>query len=315
MNRKIFKSVEVKIAVFALLGLFLLVWGINFLKGTDLFKKNYHLYVVFDQNLGLSTANNVVINGVAVGTIDRIDLMPAANNKVIMRLAIDNKIQIPVNSTLTIGSAGLLSAPQIEVVYSSEPAHYQSGDTLYGIITPGLLSAMGNITVKLDNLLTSLDTSSNILKKTLQSNAVNDFEATLKNLKQSTESLNEILAANKAKINSAVSGLNSFAATLLKNDAKINTIVENLNTLSQQLADSEVKKTINEASQTFAHLDSILTAASEGKGSVGQLLVNDSLYYSLQNSLQSLDRLLIDLQKNPSKYVNVTVFGKREKKK
>jgi len=84
MNRKFFKSVEIKIAAFALMGIFLLVWGINFLKGIDLFKKNYPLYVVFDQTLGLNPANNVVINGVAVGTIDRVDLM-YSDNKVIMK--------------------------------------------------------------------------------------------------------------------------------------------------------------------------------------------------------------------------------------
>ena len=311
---KIFKSVEVKIAVFMLTGLFLLVWGINFLKGIDLFKKNYHLYVVFDQSLGLTPANSVVVNGVAIGTIDRIELMPAADNKVLIRLGIDKKISIPVQSTLTIGSSGILSSPHIEVVFSSETSYYQAGDTLYGVITPGLLSAVGNIAVKLDNLLTSLDTSTTILKKALQSDAINDFEVTLKKLRKATESLSEILAANKYKINDIVSDVNTFTNTLQKNDAKINDIVENLKILSEQLADSDVKKTVNNASQTFAHLDSILITASEGKGSLGQLLVNDSLYFNLQNSLQSLNLLLIDLQENPSKYVNITVFGKKEKK-
>jgi len=315
MNKQFFKSIEVKIAVFALLGLFLLVWGINFLKGIDLFKKSYQLYVVFDQTLGLSPANSVMINGVAVGTIDRIDLMPSANNKVIMRLGIDKKISIPDGSTFTISSSGLLGSSYVEVIFSDKTTHYRAGDTVHGVIPPGLLSAVGNITVKLDNILTSLDTSLTILKATLQSNTMNDFEETLKNLRESTASLNAILAGNKHKINNIVSDVNTFTNTLQKNDAKLNDIVENLNTLSKQLADSDIKKTINDASQTFAHLDTILTAASEGKGSVGQLLVNDSLYYNLQNSLLSLDKLLIDLQKNPSKYINVTVFGKKEKKK
>jgi len=315
MNKQFFKSIEVKIAVFALLGLFLLVWGINFLKGIDLFKKSYQIYVVFDQTLGLSPANSVMINGVAVGTIDRIDLMPSANNKVIMRLGIDKKISIPDSSTFTISSSGLLGSSYVEIIFSDKTSHYQAGDTVYGVIPPGLLSAMSNITVKLDIVLNSLDTSLTILKATLQANTMNDFEETLKNLRESTASLNAILAGNKHKINNIVSDVNTFTNTLQKNDAKLNDIVENLNTLSKQLADSDIKKTINDASQTFAHLDTILTAASEGKGSVGQLLVNDSLYYNLQNSLLSLDKLLIDLQKNPSKYINVTVFGKKEKKK
>ena len=314
MNKNFFKSVEVKIAVFALLGLFLLVWGINFLKGIDLFKKNYQLYVVFDQTLGLTPANGVVVNGVSIGTIDRIDLMPDANNKVIMKLGINQAIRIPTNSIVTISSQGLLSSPQIEIIFGDEQSYYQKNDTIYGVITPGLLSAMGDLTVKLGNILTSLDTSLNILKETLQSGAVEDFEATLKKLRTSTESLNEILAANKHKINSIVSDVTAFSATLQNNNAKFNEIVENLNTVSSQLADSDIKKAIDKASQTFAHLDSILLAASEGKGSVGQLLVNDSLYYNLQNSLQSLDALLIDLQKNPKKYINVTVFGRKEKK-
>ena len=314
-KKNLFKSVEIKIAVFILTGLFLLVWGINFLKGIDLFKKSYPLYVVFDQTLGLTPANNVVVNGVAIGMIDRIELMSATNNKVIMRLGIDKKISIPTNSTLTISSSGLLGSPYIEVIFSDETSHYQKGDTLYGVITPGLLSAVGNITIKLDNLLASLDTSSNILKNTLQSEAIHDFEVTLKNLRKSTQSLSEILANNKNKINDIVSDINTFTTTLQNNDEKFNEIIENLNNLSKQLADSDIKKAINDISQTFTRIDTLLMTTSEGKGTVGQLFVNDSLYYNLQNSLQSLDNLLIDLQANPSKYVNITVFGKKEKKK
>jgi phospholipid/cholesterol/gamma-HCH transport system substrate-binding protein len=310
MNKRFFKSVEVKIAAFALMGLFLLVWGINFLKGIDLFKKSYQMYVVFEQSLGLTPANSVVINGVAIGTIDRIELMHSAGNKVIMRLGIDKKIAIPRNSTLTIGSSGFLGSPYVEVIFGNETTHYQAGDTIYGVIIPGLMSAMGNLTANLENTITSLDTSIQILKQTLQSGAVADFEVTLAKLRETVE----VFADNKNKINYIFSDINSFTTTLKNNDAKINDIVENLNNLSKQLADSDIKKAIDEVSQTFAHLDTILLAASEGQGTVGQLLVNDSLYYNLQNSLQSLDRLLIDLQKNPSKYVNVTVFGRKEKK-
>lgn len=310
VNKNFFKSVEVKIAVFAMLGLFLLIWGINFLKGIDLFKKSYQLYVVFDQTLGLTPANNVVVNGVAIGTIDRIDLMSSAENKVLMRLGIDKKINIPTNSTLTIGSTGLLGSPCIEVIFSKETAHYHAGDTVYGIITPGLMSAMGNLTANLENIVTSLDTSINILKQTLQSGITTDLEATIEKIRI----FSETLADNRHKINGIVSDVNSFTGTLRNNDAKINDIVENLNAVSRQLADAEIKKVIDEASQTFAHLDTLLSEASEGKGSLGQLLVNDSLYYNLQNSLHSLDMLLIDLQKNPKKYINVTVFGRKEKK-
>jgi phospholipid/cholesterol/gamma-HCH transport system substrate-binding protein len=315
MNRKFFKSVEVKIAFFAVLGLFLLVWGINFLKGIDLFKKSYQMYVVFDNSLGLSTAGNVMVNGVVIGSIDKIDLLPSAENKVIIRVEVEKKIAIPRNSAFTIGSTGLLGSSCINVAFSGETQYYQKGDTVYGVITPGLMSAMSSLTANLENIVTALDTSINILKQTLQSDTKTDFDIAVHNLRESTESLSGILAAvNKNKISAIVSDVNVFTTTLKNNDAKLNDIVENLNNVSKQLADSDIKKTIDDAAQTFAHLDSILLAASEGKGSVGQLLVNDSLYYNLQNSLHSLDALLIDLQKNPKKYINVTVFGKKEKK-
>ena len=315
MNKKFFKSIEVKIAAFALLGLFLLVWGINFLKGIDLFKKSYELYVVFDQNMGLTPANSVVINGVSVGTIDAIDLMPSANNKVLMRLDIDNKVRIPLNSTVTIGSSGLFNAPQIEITYGDASSHYKEGDTLRGVLTEGLMSKIENITPKLDSLLNSLNASAVQLKNFLQPETIEDFKLIVKKLQLSASSLNEILADNKGKINSAVSGLTAFATTLKNNDVKINEIVQNLNTVSSQLADADIKKVVQNAGQTFAHLDTLLTNAQDGKGTVGQLLVNDSLYHNLQNSLNSLDKLLIDLQAHPSKYINVTVFGKKEKKK
>ena len=311
MNKKIFKSIEIKIAIFALVGLFLLVWGVNFLKGIDVFKKQYSYHVIFDNTSGLMPANLVTINGMMVGNVDKIQLMPELENRVLVTLNVNKEVRIPVNSTIRIASPSPLSSPQIEVVFSSEQKHLQHGDTVWGTITPGLLDGLSG----LGSVVSNVDTIMIAAKNLMMSGAIDNLKAAMNDLHSITQNVDNILKNNSSKVDGMMSDLNAFTAMLKNNNEKIEQIIGNFNTASSQLAEAEIKNTIDSLSFFVGRLNTLVDGMNDGKGTLGQLVVNDSLYSNLQNSLGSLDYLLKDLQANPKKYINVTVFGKKEKNK
>jgi phospholipid/cholesterol/gamma-HCH transport system substrate-binding protein len=313
MKKKIFKSVEIKIAVFAIVGLFLLVWGINFLKGLDIFKKQYSYYVVFENASGLLPSHLVTVNGLSVGIVDKIQLMPQNSNKILITINIDKNVEIPANSIARVASSNPLSSPQIEILFGNESQYLQDGDTIRSEIFAGLLDGLGEIMAHVKNIMISIDTSVNLLQKTLQSGALDNVEITLKNLRTTTDKIDNLLAVNSSKVNTIVADVQIFTNTLHKNDNKINEMIGNFNDISEKLAEAELKKTVNNAADAIGKLDSLLNKMNQGEGTLGQLMVNDSLYINLQNSLVSLDKLLIDIQKNPKKYINITVFEKKKK--
>jgi phospholipid/cholesterol/gamma-HCH transport system substrate-binding protein len=315
MKKNFFRSVEIKITIFAFAGLFLLLWGINFLKGIDIFKKQYAYYVIFDNTSGLLPAHAVTINGMSVGTIDKIQLMRNLSNKVLVTMNIDKEIEIPVNSIVRIMSPNPLSSPQIEIVFSNETDYIPKGDTIQGLLSEGLLTGLESAMGPLKNIIISLDTSIALLKQTLQSGVLTDLEVTMKNLHGTTDKIDNLLAVNTSKINTVVTDVQTFTTTLHDNNDKINRVVNNFHTISESLAEAELKKTINNAASAIGKLDSLINGVNQGEGTLGQLIVNDSLYINLQSSIVSLNELLVDIKENPKRYINITVFEKKNKRK
>jgi len=311
MEKKFFKSVEIKIAVFAIAGLFLLVWGINFLKGIDIFKKQYTYYAVFENTSGLMPSHFVTVNGLNVGIVEKIQMMPSMSNRLLVTLSVDKGINIPVNSVARIVSSNPLSSPQVEILFSKENQYIQEGDTIQAEVVAGLLDGLGS----LGDIVANIDTIVAAAKqKIVLSGALDSLKTAMEDFHSITQNIDNILKQNSPKINNVMSDIQSFTAMLNENNDKIEQIIKRLEKTSSDLAEAELKKTINNAAEAIGTFDSLLNKMNQGEGTLGQLVTNDSLYISLQNSLITLDRLLDDIQKNPKKYINVTVFGKKEKK-
>ena len=309
-KKKVFKSVEIKIAIFALVGLFLLVWGINFLRGIDIFKKQYSYYVIFENTSGLMPAHLVTINGMNVGNVDDIKLMPELSNRVLVTINVNKGVHIPLNSVIRIATPNLLSSPQIEILFSDEQKYIQKGDTVWGTIAPGMLDGLNG----LGDVVSNVDTIMIAAKNLMTSDAMDSLKSAIADFHSITQNIDNILKDNAPNINVAVSDLQSFASMLKQNNDKITNIIGKISTVSDNLAEAEIKQAIDSLSMVVGRVHAFVDNMNDGKGTLGQLVVNDSLYISLNNSLISLDRLLEDLKANPKKYINVTVFGRREKK-
>ncbi len=307
----ILKSKEVKIALWAIIALFILVWGVNFLKGIDIFKKQYKYHVVFEKTDGLLPAHFVVVNGMVVGNVDDIALLGEQNNKILVTINVNKDIKIPLNSEFLIGSPSPLSSPEVDIYFGNAKQYLQQGDTIIGTKGSNMLEGVGDLVANLKAVSHSLDTVMLSLKETMKSGTL---DSTLNNLQQISDKINIVLAHNTTKVDNIVNNVDNITTVLSNESNQLATIITNLNQFSTKLSSEEFLSALDDISLAIGRVDSILNKVENGQGTVGQLVVDDSLYVNLKNSMNSLDKLLIDIKENPKKYINVTVFGKKEKK-
>ena len=301
MLKKVFKSQEIKIAFIAIVSLLLLIWGINFLKGRNIFKKQHTYYGVFDKASGLMSSNLVTINGVNIGIVNDIELFGSSLDQVIVSFDVNKNIQIPVNSQIRIISPGIIGSLQLECVLGDATTYYQEGDTLIGFIQPTLLSDIGIIKDNLDTFLTSL-------KEIMQQG---DIQASMHNINSITTCLDSILYSGR--IENILLDIETLTSTLEGNHDEIDQVIKDVNQFSGSLAQVDIAYTINELTQRLKQMESILSKIEKGEGTLGQLNNNDTLYKNLDKSINSLDLLINDIKANPKRYINVTIFGGKKK--
>ncbi len=301
MSKKIFKTQEIKIAVLAIISLSLLIWGITFLKGKNIFKKQYTYYGVFDQAAGLMPANTVNINGVTIGIVEKVSLFGASNEKVIVAFTINKKIQLPTDTKIQIIAPGIVGAMQLECMLGKATTYFNDGDTIVGYLKPSLLSGVDNIKSNLDTVIISL--------KNLMQNG--DLQASLSNINATTTRLDSII--HSGEIENIIADVQHLTNTLKHNDSKIDSIINNVNLFSGSLKNADIPKTLDELSNGLKQLEAMLTNVENGKGTLGQLTTNDTLYQNLDKTILNLDELIKDIKANPKRYINVTIFGGKKK--
>ncbi len=210
----------------------------------DIFKKQYPYYVIFENASGLMPAHLVTINGMNVGNVDDIQLMPKLSNRVLVTINVNKEVHIPLNSIVRITTPNLLSSPQVEIVFSDEQKYIQAGDTVWGTIAPGMLDGLNG----LGNVVSNVDTIMLAAKNLMTSDAMDSLTAAIADFHSITQNIDNILKQNSSKVNVAMSDLQSFASMLRENNDKITNIIGKISTVSDNLAEAEIKQAIDSLS-------------------------------------------------------------------
>src|SRR5690349_365831 len=109
-------SKEVKVGAIIIVGIALLFWGINYLIGKDFFTSEKLIYAVYDRVDGLTASNPVVVNGLKIGKVHRLYLLPDHSGKIVVSMHISSGLNIPRNSTAQIYSADLLGTKSVQLI-------------------------------------------------------------------------------------------------------------------------------------------------------------------------------------------------------
>jgi phospholipid/cholesterol/gamma-HCH transport system substrate-binding protein len=313
-------SKELRIGTLGLICIVIFILGFNYLKGNDMFRKEHEVYAVYNNVEGLMPANAVQLNGLSVGKVQSIKVMDQSGSRILVTLILDKSLMVPTDSRAIISSNGLLGDKVVKLVYGQSNAFVKDGDTLNTSIMKDLMGSIQDSLMPLvpgvKSTLASLDTTVRGLSNMVDAEAQQNLKETLRNLNETIKSLNTLSAA-LAKQSTAVAGIvqnvNGFTTNLNKNNQNITGILNNTNQLTEQLAAAKIDETMQSLQSSVNELHGIMGKINNSEGSLG-LMVNDKqLYNNLQSSLSSLDVLMGDIKAHPSRYINVTIFGRKPK--
>lgn len=309
-------SNETKVGALTAISITLLILGFNFLKGKNVFSKKATMYVTFKQVKGLNIGDAIKINGLRVGSVEGMEPLNADMSAVAVSYHLVKDVNIPSDSYGTIDFPPL-GATAIVITLGKEKTLLQDGDTLKGMESIGMIEDLKQtLTPTIDNInktLASLDVAVKNISNTFNEDAQANIGKTLKELAQTTAKLNQLLEPGKGSLSKTLDNVNDFTANLKSNNDSISSVVNNLSKATRNIADADLGKTIRSLESASQQLNGILGDMRAGKGSLGKLATNEDLYKNLNSTANSLNILLQDLRLHPKRYINVSVFGKKDK--
>lgn len=320
-------SREAKTGFVVVLAIALAVYGFNYLSGTDLFKKEVTLYTVYERAEGLIEANPVMINGYKVGQVKQLKLIQRKGGyKVLVTIMMSEPVKIPAGSRAKIVSSDLLGSKAIEIIFGDSTAFINEGDTLLSDVEDDLKTAVDKriapLQKKAENLISSIDSVMQVVQQVMNANVraslVTSFEnikTTIQSLQHTAFNLDTLTTTQQSKIIHILDKLQSITSNIEKNNEKITNIISNFSNISDSLAKSNIKQTIEHTNLALAQANDVLTQINSGKGTVGKLIKNDSIYNNLNQASQDLDKLVKDLRINPERYMHFSIFGRRDRNK
>ena len=309
-------SNETKIGVLTTLSIVLLILGFNFLKGNKIFEHNRKIYALFKNVDGLETSDAVVIKGLPIGTVAEISAADPDLKEIRVTINLKKDVHIPKNSFAYI-STGLISSATIVITRGDSQEYLSDGDNLPTVEKSGLVAQVETninpIVTRLNGTLASLDSLVEVVGSMFDPRAKNNFSSILNHLAASSASLQLMLNEESGSLAKSLSNVNSFTGNLAKNNDHVTHTLDNLDKVTTNLSNTKIQETVATINSTMSELKGVITKLNSSNGSLGLLMNDKKLYQNLEGTTRSLNTLLDDVRLHPKRYVNISVFGKKDK--
>ena len=298
---------EIKVGILAAVCLFLLFFGFNFLKGVNIFSPTNSYHGTFYNLHGLEEQAAVNILGHKVGQVDKISYDFTRDSAFTIDISIKRDIVLPQGTRMALVADGLLGGMAIELqlpdpsTIDNQQSPIEKGAYLSTIYVPGLMeSVQGELLAHVDEAIQSVDSLVAGLRQQMEGN---HLQNTLTNIDRISDDLTDVSSDLKRMMNNQV-------PTIVNNADKA---VANLNTITTDLQKADLAATVARVDTAVDGVNSIIADVRSQDGTLGQLIYNKSLYNHIDATVVSADSLLVDLKAHPKRYVQFSLFGKKDK--
>ena len=292
---------DLKIGLAGIVALFILIFGINYLKGINMLKVERYYLVDFTDINGLSVSSPVFANGLQVGLVHDIHYDYNNPGHVIVGVQMDENMRIPSGSHGEIVTE-MLGTVKMNIIFNLESKTFLAeGDTIEGYANLGIMGAaekellpmLTSMMPKLDSILSSLNT---LLADPALTNTLHNADQLTASLSQTSRQLNQLMTDDVPKLAGNMTALS-----------------QNMLQISENLKGVDYAETIRKIDATLANVESLTTKLNADDNSIGRLFNDPQLYDNLSATAANAASLLDDLQQHPKRYVHFSLFGKKDK--
>jgi phospholipid/cholesterol/gamma-HCH transport system substrate-binding protein len=308
-----------KLGILIVVSITILIWGLSYLKGNDVFEKSDDYHVIYNRIDGLSESNEVLLSGYKIGQVKNIQFLPDHSGKLLVTFSIDSSIKLPVNTVAQIVSSDLMGTRVIKINLGNGQEFYANNDTIPGDVESDLKEQVSMqvlpIKNKAEELLGTLDSAITVLtvifNEDARKNLSESFEninQTIYNIEKTTADLQEIVSAEKENVGKIIANLDTISTVLNNSTQNFENTLSNLSTLSDTLARLPLSPLVKNILHTTEQINEILAQLEGTDNTAGLLLNDDKLYESMNLLSENINLLMTDIRVNPERYLNFSAL-------
>ncbi len=304
-----------KLGILIVVSTAILIWGLSYLKGNDVFTQSDYYHVVYNRIDGLSESNKVMLNGYQIGQVKEIKLTPNNTGRLAVTFSVDADIRIPKNSVAQIMSSDLMGTRAIKLIFSESNEMFQPNDTIPGAVESDLKEQVSMqvlpIKNKAEQLLSTLDSAITVLTVIFNEDARQNLSESFKNINQTIENVEKttadlqiIVSSEKESIQNIITNFDELSTVFNTNAGEIENVLKNLSSVSDSLSGISITPIMQNILEASNQIKDIIEKLNSSENSAGLLLSDDQLYYSINTLSNDLSSLLRDIQTNPKRYLH-----------
>jgi phospholipid/cholesterol/gamma-HCH transport system substrate-binding protein len=318
------RSKYTRLGILIVISSVILIWGLSYLKGNDIFSRSNDYHVIYESIDGLSRSNDVMLSGYKIGQVKNIRFMPDHSGRLIVTFATDASIRIPVNSVAQIVSSDIMGTRAIRIILSDFSEYHVENDTVRGAVEADLKEQVSMQVLPLKNkaeeLLSTLDSAITGLAFIFDENAQRNFSEsfeninrTISNIEHTTADLQNLISLEKQSISSIIHNINNITGMFSQNSGELANTLQNLSALSDSLASIQISPLYSNLLSATEQLNLVMARLESTDNTLGNLLNDDHLYYSISQLSDNLNLLMNDIRINPERYLNFSAidFGRK----
>ncbi|MCQ2959359.1 MAG: MlaD family protein [Bacteroidales bacterium] len=322
------KAIKIGLLVAIITGV--LVWGINFCKGKNLFTSENLYYTTYSQVEGLQKNAAVLLRGYKIGHVKDIYFSSSQYDELTVELSINSDIYLPKTTTAKIFSSDLLGSKAIDIVlpknFSPEDGYAKNFDTLHSeieaSITDQVRIEVAPLKAQAEKLLESAAVAIDQIKYVVNESNGEELRRCFVKLQNAIDAihhsgvtLDTILTNGDENIQQILTNVNGITKSINEHSDDLGSIIANFSNMTDSLSKANITNTLTKTEAAVTELNKVLEQVNKGESSLGALINDKALYNNLDDASKQLNSLLIDVQKNPKRYVSFPIFSSSKEKK